>query len=383
MSALWKRLSGTETDGVQVANASEQAKVDRLVQMGFDSSPALFALRQADGNVDAAVSVLLSGAESSAPTSATSHAQSAREIRAAAAEARQARNPLSQIRSAMNRGRTGSQLQQQATQNNSQRQPQESSRQDASTRSFESRLEIVCGALAGYPRAVDQLLYMIKTIISNPGVRRYREVKTSNRRFVATVGTAGTTGHDLLKLIGFVQTGDWLVLRGAEDPARLWLAQSALENVQNSSVYELAREREAFNDAITESIACASAEEAERRQEFVSSVPVEPEEGVAGTTRIRVFCGDHVVERRFHSDDVVNGIIMWLGAERSSLIPGKLASGSWELVNSTLYPPHVMELEDLYDTTLQSAGLWPGAELKVQPAGTLERERREKEHAAE
>ncbi|GBG28911.1 Hypothetical Protein FCC1311_051322 [Hondaea fermentalgiana] len=382
MNALWKRLSGSEHGDLRVASASEQAKVDRLVQMGFEASPALSALRESDGNVDAAVAVLLAAPSSSSETERSSPAPppaapSAREVRAAAAEARQARhaarNPLNQIRTAMGRARSGSGRQEHNA----------PAARPTSPRSFETRLEVICGELANFPRAVDQLVYMIKTIIENPGVRKYREVKLTNRRFAATVGTAGNAGIDLLKLVGFVQTGDWLVLRGAEDPARLWLAKGALENTQNSSMYTMAQDRAAFMEAIEDSRNSANAEEAERRLEYVSSVPVEPEVGIAGTTRVRVYFGENVVERRFNADDVVKGIIMWLGAEHSSLIPRKLESGAWELVNATLYPPHVMELDTLYDKTLQSAGLWPGAELRVQAAGTLEAERREKERAAE
>jgi len=345
MNALWKRVSGSAS-----GTAAERRQVEPLVQMGFEAEAALAALRRAQGNADLAAEMLLQQQQQQQQQGEGRSAQglqSGRDARAAAAEERrgQKSGPLSRLKGAM-KGKS-------------------------STDAFETQLEAVCGQLAEFPSAVDTFIYAIGKVLENPGEKKFREVKTTNKRFKSTIGKAGALGPRLLRLLGFSEAGEWYVLRGGEDPARLWMAKAALERTQDSAVYLYAKDREDFEKAMEESMGSANEEENNRRKEYKNRVPAEPELGVAGTTVIRVFFSDKVVQRRFNSDDIVEGIIMWLGAEHSSVIPKKLRSGEWELTNATLFPEAVVDVNEVEQKTLQAANFWPSAELRIQPAGML------------
>jgi hypothetical protein len=117
----------------------------------------------------------------------------------------------------------------------------------------------------------------------------------------------------------------------------------------------------------------ATEEETIRRGKFVGLVPREPTEGAAGTTVIRVFVGPSYIERKFASDESLMKIVYWLGAEQSSILPDKLTNKEWELVDVTLNPKRVLDVELDAEKTLHAMGFWPSAELRVQAAGTERR----------
>ena len=58
-------------------------------------------------------------------------------------------------------------------------------------------------------------------------------------------------------------------------------------------------------------------------------------------------------------------MIRWLGAEHSSTVARKLESGEYALKNETLLDHVVLNVQRDQGKTLQSLGLWPGAELAV------------------
>jgi len=365
----WLR-GGERTEGAGALTAEDSAKVDHLVAMGFDEAPALLALRQNGWHVERAVEALLAAppaAGTSAPPRTATQIQ--REERAAAAEQRASAHSRASARSHSSARHASGRLQAAASG------VAGAASRLLKPRSLEQKLDDVCAKLAHHPAALDMLIYVIDTILNNPGEPKYREIKTTNRRFRETIGLAGAAGPELLQMLGFTRTGDWFVLRGAEDPARLYLGKSALEaTVEHNPSYAIANDRIAFEKALKASKDSADREEAARREEFAPKVPVEPELGKAGTTRITVFCGGDVLQRRFNSDDIVDSILAWLGASYSSIVPGRLERAEWELVDKTLYPKRVVNLDEDRYKTLHAAKMWPSAELTVQAAGTLAHE---------
>jgi hypothetical protein len=373
------RSSGAAAEG---GSASDAAKLQRLLHMGFDESPARFALHECRGDVQAAIEMLFAGGTGSAGGGGAGGARSVsgglREVEAdlrrqrAAAAAEQRGAP----RSGPARAGATAPASVSVSGASAGAQSQSPSKKDKEERSLDKQAERLATAMSETPEAVDMLVLVLRTIAQHPGEAKYREVKTTNARFRDTVGRAGSAGTAMLELAGFSRAGDWHVLRGAaEDPARLFTCRSALEAAQGSARYLLARDRAAFEAALQASVGTAGEEEERRKAALRPRVPAQPEAGRAGTTRVTVFCGEDVLQRRFNSDDVVRDIVHWLGAEHRSVIPDRLLGDrSWELVNKTVYPPHVLELSDKeLGQTLMAAEMWPGAELVVQPAGTLER----------
>jgi len=66
---------------------------------------------------------------------------------------------------------------------------------------------------------------------------------------------------------------------------------------------------------------------------------------------------------------------MWLGATLSSILPEKLDEGEWELVDRSYYPPKLLNVEQVKDSTLMALNIWPSGEIEIQSAGTHEKER--------
>jgi hypothetical protein len=385
MQSLLARMGQVRSgDAAASGGASEEAKLARLVQMGFDESPARFALQECGGDVQAAIELLFAGNAGGASSSVRDvEADLRRQRAAAAAEHRAAPRsgprrasaaaPVSSVSVSVPGASTGSAGAALGAQSPFAARKDNKGRE---ARSLDKQAEAVAAALSEFPDAVDMLVLVLRTLAQHPGEAKYREVKTTNARFRDTVGRAGSAGTAMLELAGFSRAGDWYVLRGAaEDPARLFTCRGALEAAQGSARYALARDRAAFESALQASVGTAGEEEERRKAALRPRVPAQPEAGRAGTTRVTVFCGDQVLQRRFNSDDVVRDIVHWLGAEHRSVIPDRLLGDrSWEFVNKTVYPPRVLELSDKeLGMTLMAADMWPGAELVVQPAGTLER----------
>ena len=173
-------------------------------------------------------------------------------------------------------------------------------------------------------------------------------------------------GERFLSALGFLMSGDWLVLsRQGEDKALLWLGKTCLEKVQTEITYLRARDRIEMEKVLEVSTASADEEETARRKKFDAKVVPEPKEGSAGTTRVSVMCGNVALRRRFCADDSIESIVCWLGATHSSLIPIKLDEASWMLYDTTLYPERPIDYAKLKHSTLQAANLWPSCELEL------------------
>eukprot|EP00511_Aplanochytrium_stocchinoi_P007855 CAMPEP_0204844732 /NCGR_PEP_ID=MMETSP1347-20130617/517_1 /ASSEMBLY_ACC=CAM_ASM_000690 /TAXON_ID=215587 /ORGANISM="Aplanochytrium stocchinoi, Strain GSBS06" /LENGTH=299 /DNA_ID=CAMNT_0051984335 /DNA_START=116 /DNA_END=1015 /DNA_ORIENTATION=+ len=241
---------------------------------------------------------------------------------------------------------------------------------------FERKLEIITARIAEWPQSVDALIFLLEKLLQNPKDPKFKQVNTSKSAFKNSVGKCGHWGPDLLTLLGFQQAGDYYLLKkNFEDPVRLFMGKTSLESVKQSELYLLGKEKIAFRKAVKESIKDASNEEQRRREGFRTDVPVEPPAGAAGTTSVRVYCGDADVRRNFQSDHTLKGVIMWLGATLSSILPEKLDEGEWELVDRSYYPPKLLNVEQVKDSTLMALNIWPSGEIEIQSAGTHEKER--------
>merc|ERR1712146_124392 len=92
--------------------------------------------------------------------------------------------------------------------------------------------------------------------------------------------------------------------------------------------------------------------------------PAEPEERVGQNTTIRFKLGERFQSRRFRSDNTLQAAINHMGS-MSSLIPSKLETGDWILVNSTTFPPENVDLDMSLRQTFYALGMWPSAELTI------------------
>jgi len=320
-------------------------KLRQLETMGFNRGSAEEALVSCDGNVDRAVELLVENA--SAPSASRTSVDTNRERAALAALERQ-QNRFGGVSKLKNKS---------------------PKRNDNYERAIQSAAEDV----ARFPPALDILVYAITTILNNPGVKKYRELKMTNKKFQETVGKSQGSSEKMLGLIGFTQAGDWFVLRGNEDSAKLWIAKEALENQKSRIIYQSACERIEFEKVLKASLASADTEESARRKLIRPKVPRQPSLGIAGTTRLNIFLGDDtVLQRRFNADDTLREVIYWLGAEHSSHIPTYLDSKQWELIDRTLFPHRRVDVLENSHKTLQALGLWPSADISIQPFGFLE-----------
>jgi hypothetical protein len=87
---------------------------------------------------------------------------------------------------------------------------------------------------------------------------------------------------------------------------------------------------------------------------------------VGTQTIVRVTLGEHIVERRFKTDNTLNGVVDYLGS-LSSLLATKINSGEWVLINSTTFPIKHVELNIDRNKTFYALEMWPSAWLTVQP----------------
>lgn len=232
-----------------------------------------------------------------------------------------------------------------------------------------SKIDALAKKIAPYPEALDLLIYIFETILKYPKEEKYRSVKTTKPSYVSAIGPCSKAAEDILLLAGFRKSGEYLSLSSSKqrgEESLLWIAKTSLESQRETDVYKNNKDRLLLLKVMAESKASASAEEMERRNELRKKVPMEPEEGAAGTTRITVFIGDAVLKRRFTSDDTLNQVVNWIGASYSSYMPLKLTqSKSCELVDVTLFPHKTVNVKDDGNRTLQALGFWPGAELRV------------------
>lgn len=97
-------------------------------------------------------------------------------------------------------------------------------------------------------------------------------------------------------------------------------------------------------------------------------VPTEPEDGASGSTWIFVRIGEETIKRRFWSDNSLNDVFNFVLASPSTFREHALAE--IQIVNTTTYPPSVLDIPQDGSRTLQSLELWPSGRLCVQVRGS-------------
>lgn len=235
--------------------------------------------------------------------------------------------------------------------------------------SQEERVKNLASRLASFPVTLEMLETVIGAVIRQPKERRYREIKTTNKRFLQTIKQApNSLGTRFLMSVGFEVAGEWLMLKRL-DLDLLLVGQSALKLAGSSLECSLAREERAKAKAQEAERAREAVAEQARRDAHAANVPAEPAEGAMGTTRIAVVdsASGKTLQRRFLSDDVLRHVISWLGSQ-SSKLPARLESGLDVLVDDTMFPARKVDVSECSAQTLQGLGFWPSALLRVQAA---------------
>lgn len=215
--------------------------------------------------------------------------------------------------------------------------------------------------------AIDLLVYVLDTIVQNPGNAKYRSLNSSNPRFQQVFGVnkrlASQVSTYLLQL-GFELQGEYFTLPPNADLIPLSRKLADLRTIQTTSpLYLACKQRLEFDTAIEQSVESNTREEDQRRREFRDKLPQEPDKGEAGLTRIVVYLstGAPALSRPFHSDNTLRDVINYIGSQRS-LIGTKLVNKQWVLMDETLLQKRA--LWD-HDKTLHALGLWPSASLHV------------------
>ena len=218
-----------------------------------------------------------------------------------------------------------------------------------------------------YPSAVDTLYKALTALRENPDNPKYRRIDKSNPGYQRSLAVA-PGAEALLLAMNFVQIGATLVLdRSRVDPALLFLGISALDDARNSVEYIEAKRLVQFTSELKaiHLHANSSEQEALNRASFMSKCPSEPPGGRGAL--VQVGFGEDVVKRRFDGDDVLQDLLNWLGGH-GSVIPDKLLTREWCLVDKNRFPITPIDIHINRDKTLQYIGFWPSGMLEIRPS---------------
>jgi len=229
-------------------------------------------------------------------------------------------------------------------------------------KSFDEEIRSCVSKLSGHPNSVDILITSLKKVSLSPHDDRFSRVPMHNKNFQKNVlGVPG--GMELLQACGYVDTGQYLVLRNV-DVGRIRQAQSALEHARDHSVsYQTAKETQDIDLAIAQSKEEYERKTVERKTALAKLVPEEPPEGAAGNVKLCFHFKDKGEERklwrRFESHDTLQDLINYVGSLK------ELRSQRWQLVNVTMSPREVLS-PSRNGTTLQKLDLWPVGHVLVE-----------------
>jgi hypothetical protein len=263
--------------------------------------------------------------------------------------------------------------------------------------------------VAPYSLSVDTLLRSLKTIQSNPGNRKFHTVNTTTVAFQRSLNAPGVL--DLLKAVNFhhhspnnnFENNNQILTLSHYDAAAFYLGISALEQIQQTSP-EYARHKalrlfqKELAPALKKDNDDDEQEEASARKRYLSKLPSEPVTGGQGS-QITVEFGINIsnniannnnnnnntdnndnniqqlmkISRGFDHDDILGDVINWLGGQ-ASVIPSKLETGEWSLVDRNRqgseedYNYHRLDLSELSSKTLQYIGCWPSGRIAIVPS---------------
>jgi hypothetical protein len=403
---MFRRFTDRVTAAVYGDASSETAgKVRALQSMGFDAASARNALAETGGDVDSAAVLLLRSPSPSMPVHVPSNNNQDEAMRNAMEESLQTEDQRL-YRQAQEASLQPPRAQQQPQKKHisvtTNRQPPAStaaatkSGQAAASRattrgksnhsliqehhpnvkvptkledkSKEEQITRNANRVKGHPAAVDTLYKALTALRNDPNNQKFRRIDKSNPGYQRSLAPA-PGAEALLLNMNFTQFGPkTLVLdRSRVDPVLLFLGISALEEARNSVEYQEAKRQIQFT---TELKAIhlqvnSSVEEAVKRANFISACPTEPPAGRGA--RVQVGFGEDTIRRRFDGDDVLQDVLNWLGGH-GSVIPDKLLSRDWCLVDMNRYPISPIDVQVNVDKTLQYVGFWPSGKLEIRPS---------------
>mmetsp|Transcript_17151 Transcript_17151/g.20789 ORF Transcript_17151/g.20789 Transcript_17151/m.20789 type:complete len:384 (+) Transcript_17151:186-1337(+) len=361
-----------------------KAKLKELVSMGFEESPAQYALVKTNFNVQEAVAYLLNQneVEASVSNSVTvktspfvpkqmktnegSNLGKSNQVNGnSGASARTTKAALA----AINR-QDATKTKRIPRSNNSSKVPDN---EKSSSSSLEKKMESRASRLAETPKALDALVFLIKAIENNPADEKFRVLKVQNRTFKSTIALS-PAGPEFLKLLGFRAQGydpttrlrpvEYRLSRRDTDLAKLWMGKAVLEKAKEGNTYRLAKAKTDFQSALRKSLKTANEEELRRRKEYAKLLAKEPS-GNSSISVIKIFLGENLEHsRRFFCDDTLESVVQWLGS-LSSIIPDKLLMSEWDLVDVSLYPAKRIPIPESLGSTLQSLGWFPSGQMEI------------------
>jgi len=139
------------------------------------------------------------------------------------------------------------------------------------------------------------------------------------------------------------------------------LGISALECAQDTIKYKFEKDVKAIQ------IMASNSSETERiqRAAYISECPSEPTPGRGALMQVRI--ANETVRRRFDGDDVLNDVLNWIGGH-GSIIPDKILSREWCMVDLNRYPVAPIDCATNKGKTLQYIGCWPSGILEIRPS---------------
>merc|ERR1712137_935062 len=220
--------------------------------------------------------------------------------------------------------------------------------------------------LKSYPAAVDTPIRALTALSSNPSNIKFRRINKSTagyQRSLANVPGA----EQLLLTMNYSAVGpNTLYLDyGRLDSNLLQLGLSALEEIKATPEYKDGKQKLEFNKNIKQEIANADDAEKSERVQYLSRLPKEASESRGAL--MYVILGDQTIHRRFEGDDTLQDVLNWIGGQ-STVIPKRLLSRQWSLVDVNRFPMAPIDCERNADKTLQYIGFWPSGKLEVRPS---------------
>jgi len=231
-------------------------------------------------------------------------------------------------------------------------------------KSKEEQIKRCVSRIQPHPRAIDTLLIAFNAIKNNPSNQKYRSIDTSTQGYIDTLYNVPGV-HDLLTCCKFYKTdARYLKLdRSTIDMALLWLVISTLQNATSSKEYIDGKRIITFHKSILQMLENNVYNPTNTRA--LSSEP----DSTQNSTLIQLQLTDTIThKRRFHPDDTLNDIIIWIGTTLSSQISDKIVSSNeWILVDNNFSPPKpIVPMNNvMFRKTLQTLGWWPSARLQI------------------
>merc|ERR1712165_678168 len=123
-------------------------------------------------------------------------------------------------------------------------------------------------------------------------------------------------------------------------------------------------------------------EELVQRSAYLSKCPSEPSGGTGALLQITM-AGTNTnnnmkISRKFDGDDTLNDILSFIGAH-GTILPIKLSSKEWCIVDLNRYPAVPLNVELNRNKTLSFLGLWPSGKLEIRPSEDSWKEGNKKE----